>query len=72
MTASDVSINTHISTSSNHPQLYFYLPIADKIVIEIQDGSQDIGYFEIPMQTVYEYPMRKHRMKINCITKDML
>jgi hypothetical protein len=41
-------------------------------MIELQGEGDNIGYFEIPMHSIYDYPMKKHRMNINCITKDVI
>ena len=28
------------------------------------------GYFQLPMQKVYDFPFKKHLITVNCITKD--
>ena len=32
--------------------------------------SEEIGYFELPMKKIYEFPLKKHLVEIHCITKD--
>lgn len=32
--------------------------------------NEEVGYFELPMKKIYEFPLKRHLVTINCITKD--
>ena len=33
-------------------------------------STEEVGYFELPMKKIYEFPLKKHIVTVNCITKD--
>ena len=35
-------------------------------------STEEIGYFELPMKKIYEYPLKRHIITINCITRDLV
>ena len=32
--------------------------------------NEEIGYFELPMKKIYQFPLKRHIVTVNCITKD--
>jgi hypothetical protein len=32
--------------------------------------TEEVGYFELPLKKIYEFPLKKHIVTVNCITKD--
>lgn len=34
--------------------------------------TEEIGYFELPMKKIYEFPLKRHMVTVNCVTKDTL
>lgn len=33
-------------------------------------ATEEVGYFELPLKKIYEFPLKKHIVTVNCITKD--
>ena len=48
------------------------MPVSDKIVIQMLSSNEEVGYFELPMKKIYEIPLKKHIININCITRDLV
>lgn len=68
--ASDVELVTSVPSKEDTNDTWHYLPNSDKIIIEMIGKSEEIGYFELPMKKIYEFPLKKHLVEIHCITKD--
>jgi hypothetical protein len=70
--SADVEILASVPYKEDNKDVSYYLPISDKIAIEMLSNTEEIGYFELPMKKLYEFPLKRHLITINCITKDVI
>ena len=47
------------------------LPLGDKLIVEMLGDNDAVGYFELPMKKLYDYPLQKHLITVNCPTKEV-
>jgi hypothetical protein len=66
----DTQISTRLSQGKQHPSSGFYLPVSEKIEFQLHTALPHIGFFELPIKKIYEYPTKRHLITINCVTKD--
>lgn len=70
--ASDVELLSQVIIHETSNESFFYMPNSDKIIFEMVGTTEEIGYFELPMKKIYEFPLKRHMITINCVTKDTL
>ena len=52
------------------PSKGYLMPVGDRVIVEILGDNDAVGYFELPMKKLYEFPEQKHLITVNCPTKD--